>query len=115
MRIELDGIAVKNTPDSLRWEPPRFLGEDGEGVPTYGPYWRCHLAFSRTSRVQLQHWYDAMDGETHTIRLPHPITGRYTTFTGVYVRHPESMLNTRDLSQPAAAGVDFTITRLDVT
>lgn len=113
--IELDGVRVMNTPDTIRWEPPVFLGHDGDGAPSYGPYWKCHLGFGRTTVIQLQHWNDAMDGETHTVRLPHPITGQHTEFTGVYVQLPEANFNSTDVNRISAAGVDFTITHLDVS
>lgn len=114
-RCELDGVVVKNTPDSIRWEPPTLLGINGTGEPVYAPYWSATISFARTSVVQLQHWYDAMDGDTHTVRLPHPITGRWTEFSSVYIRLPGENLNTRDVARPSSAGVDFRITRVSVS
>lgn len=112
---EIDDVRVKNFPDSVRWEAPRFLGYGGEGAPSYAPNWKLHLGFARTSVVQLQHWYAAMDGETHTLRAPHPITGRFTDFTDVYIRLPESNFNTRDSNNVAAAGVDIIVTNISLS
>lgn len=112
---EIDGVRVKNTPDSLRWEPPRFLGFDGDGAPSYAPNWTARLGFARTSIVQLQHWHAAMDGASHTIRLPHPITGRFTDFSGVYVRLPESTFSSRDTKNVSATGVDIAITGITLS
>ena len=113
--FEIDGVPVKNTPDNIQWEPPTFLGEDGDGAPSYAPYWSCRLSFSLTSIVQLQHWSDAMDGDTHTIRLPHPISGVWTDFTSVYIRYPSVNLSTRDLNRVSGAGVDLMLTHISVT
>lgn len=114
-QIELDGRAVKNTPTSVRWRPPNFLGGDGDGAPSYAPFWTVEIGFARTSRIQLQHWYEAMDGDTHTIRLAHPVTGVWTDFTSVYVRLPEVQMTTIDARRPSASGVDFVITHVSVS
>lgn len=115
MRITIDGIFAEIQPDSMNWEPPRLLSSDGVGAPVRTPNWSCRLGFSRLTVVQYQAWMDAWaDGALHAITLPHPSTGFLTSYQ-CYVRDFTPRLNTRDPCEAAAAGVDVTLTRIQVS
>ena len=115
MRLELDSVLCDMQPTSLNWSQPRLLGYDGAGAPVYGLYRTCSLAFERMSVVMFQRWWDAsQDGLTHTVSLPHPESGILTTYT-LYVSEFAPRMNTRDLCEAAAAGVDILLTRIAVT
>ena len=114
MRMYIDGREVDMVPDTITWEPPRLLGRTGRGAPVYAPYWTCRLGFSRMTVIQYETWRELVDGNTHTITLPHPTTGETTTFT-CYVENPEPRLDTRDACLAAASGVDITLTKIEVT
>lgn len=114
-------------PQSVNWQPPSTLGNDGLGAPVYGPYWSCSLGFSYLTLAEYDHWHDAVDGDTHTVRLPHPITGRMTSFTA-YVAHVTPRLRTDvrtarragetdvdETCRAATTGADITLTRIQVT
>jgi len=113
--IELDGRRVRVAPQDYSWEPPSFLGDDGDGAPSYAPFWSFRLSFSLTQRAQLEQWYDAMDGDTHTVRLPHPITQQWTDFADVFIRLPALTGTIIDPNRPAATGIDFMVTRVDIS
>lgn len=114
MKIAIDGVLVDMQPDSANWESPRLLGSDGVGAPIRAPYWSCRLGFSRLTVVQYHVWEDAWsDGNLHPITLPHPSTGILTSYQ-CYVRDFTPRLNTGDPCEAAAAGVDITLTRIQV-
>jgi len=114
MIIELDGGIVRMQPDTINWTPPRELGLDSQGAPVYAPYWQCTLGFSRLTKVEFDRWFNAVDGTTHTVRMPHPITGEMTDFT-CYVWHVAPRLNTRNKCIAAVSGADIQLTRITVT
>lgn len=112
MRIAINGVAVGMQPDSVNWEPPRTLGNDGQGAPIRSPYWSCRLGFSRLSVVQFQLWEEVWtDGGLHDITLPQPSTGLLVSHQ-CYVQGFTPRLNTQDPCEAAAAGVDITLTRI---
>ena len=114
--IELDGGITRMQPQSINWEPPSGLGSDGQGAPVYGPYWSCNLGFSYLTLVEYDRWHDAVDGDTHTVRLPHPTTGAMTNYTA-YVAHvtPRQAINVQGVCRAATTGADIQITRITVT
>ena len=115
MKITIDNIVVDMQPDSANWEPPRLLGSDGIGAPIRAPYWSCRLGFSLLTVVQYQVWESAWsDGLLHDITLPHPSSGIVTSYE-CYVRDFTPRLDTRDPCEAAAAGVDITLTRIQVS
>jgi len=115
MKITIDGIFAEIQPDSVNWEPPRLLGSDGLGAPVRTPHWSCRLGFSRLTVVQYQAWASAWaDGALHSITLPHPSTGSLVSYQ-CYVRDFTPRLDTRDPCEAAAAGVDVTLTRIQVS
>lgn len=114
MKIAIDGVLVDMQPDSANWESPRLLGSDGQGAPVRAPYWSCRLGFSRLTVVQHQAWESVWSGGLlHSITLPHPSTGILTSYQ-CYVRDFTPRLNTVDPCEAAAAGVDITLTRIQV-
>ena len=113
--IQLDGGISEMQPQSINWENPGNLGQDGQGAPVYGPYWSCSLGFSYITTAEFDRWHDAVDGDTHTVRLPHPITGTMTNYT-CYVSHVTPRMRT-DVQGPCRAaitGADVMLTRIAV-
>jgi len=108
--IELDGGITRMQPQSINWEPPAGMGNDGQGAPVYGPYWSCSLGFSYLTLTEYDRWHAAVDGDAHTVTLPHPITGRMTDFTSVYVAHvtPRLVTNVQNARRAGETGVDET-------
>ena len=118
--IELDGATggiTRMQPQSINWQPPSGLGNDGQGAPVYGPYWSCSLGFSYLTLVEYDRWHSAVDGATHTVRLPHPITGAMTDFTSVYVSHvtPRLRVDVHGVCRAGTTGADIMLTRITVT
>ena len=114
--IELDGGTTKMQPQSINWDPPSGLGQDGQGAPVYGPYWTCSLGFSHLTTAEFDRWHDAVDGATHTLTLPHPITGEMTDFTAyVSMVTPRMKRNVQGICTAAVAGADITLTRIAVS
>ncbi|MBU0846599.1 hypothetical protein KKH23_05365 [Patescibacteria group bacterium] len=114
--IELDGGITRMQPQSINWEPPSGLGNDGQGAPVYGPYWSCSLGFSYLTLVEYERWHDAVDGAMHTVRLPHPTTGAMTNYTA-YVAFVTPRLRT-DVSgvcRAGTTGADIGLSRITVT
>jgi hypothetical protein len=115
VRIQLDGVIVGMQPDTLDWQEPTSLGQDGDGSPVRAPNWSCRLGFSRLTVVQYQWWWDAWaDGALHTVTLPHPATGVMTSYS-VYVAEFAPRMDVRDAGGAAMSGADITLTRIQVT
>ena len=114
MRIAIDDVPVFMTPDSLTWENPPEVGTDGNGAPIYGPYWNCRLGFSRLTVVQYQTWYNAVDGDTHTVTLPRPYDGAITSYT-CYIHMISPRMNVKPKDSAAVSGCDILLTRIEVT
>ena len=114
--IELDGGITRMQPQSINWEPPAGMGNDGQGAPVYGPYWSCSLGFSRLAATEYDRWRDAVDGLTHTVRLPHPTTGIMTNYTA-YIAFvtPRQVTNVQGVCRAGTTGADIQITRITVT
>lgn len=111
--IALDGKQVKISPDQLQWEPPPVVDHTGQLAPILGRFWSCRLSLSRLTVVQHHEWAAAMDGEPHTIALPHPTSGAETTFEDVYVEQVAPRLRF-DGRAVAMAGVDVLVTHVEV-
>ena len=115
MFITIDDIGLDIQATGVNWGDPPFLGNDGAGVPIYGPYRTCSLSFDRLTTVLFQQLFAAsMDGLSHTVRLPHPENGLMTEFT-CYVNQFSPRMNVRDPCEAAAAGVDVLLNRIEVT
>jgi len=114
--IELDGGISRMQPQSVNWEPPGNMGQDGLGAPVYGPYWTCNLGFSYLTKDEFDQWFHAVDGATHTVRLPHPTTGAMTDYT-CYIQHvtPRMRTDVNGICTGAVTGADITLTRIQVT
>jgi len=114
--IELDGGITRMQPQSVNWEPPSGMGNDGQGAPVYGPYWSCNLGFSYLTLTEYERWHDAVDGDTHTVRLPHPTTGVMTNYTA-YVAFVTPRLRTdvQGVCRAGTTGADIGLTRITVT
>lgn len=116
MRITLDGVVAEEQPTSANWNPPRRLGFDGAGAPAFASYRSCSLAFERMTIGQFHQWWAAsQDGETHQVSLPHPGRDGITQTYTCYVHDFAPRMDTRDLCEAAANGVDILLTRVEVT
>jgi len=115
MRITIDDILLDIQPTGVNWGDPPPLGHDGNGVPITGPYRSCSLSFDRLTTLHFQQLFAASrDGDSHTVRLPHPENGLMTEYA-CYVNQFSPRLNVRDLCEAAAAGVDIVLNRIEVT
>jgi len=115
MKITLDGVVTQEQPTSVNWSRPRRLGFDGLGTPIYGPYRSCSLGFERLTTAEFHQWFEAsQDGETHLVRLPHPQSGASTEYV-CFVQEFAPRMNNRVECEAGAAGVDITISRIEVT
>ena len=114
MLITLDGVVTEEQPTSMTWSRERDLGNDGIGRPRYGPYRRCSLQFERMTTTEFHQWFEASeDGESHDVRLPHPESGVSTEYS-CYVHVFAPRMNNRWECEGVAAGVDITLSRIEV-
>jgi len=114
MKITIDHEPpVTMQPDSLSWQPPGELGDDGEGAPVMGAVYRCALGFNSITWPYYQAWYDAWDGELHDITLPHPATGEMTTYS-CYVKSITPRMIAKSC-KGITSGVDIVLSNIVVT
>jgi len=102
-------------PDSGNWEQPRRLGTSGNHKPVFAPYWKYRMGFGRLTVVQYKRWFSMwQSGSEYTVSLPHPDNGQLTNFT-CRVGEFNQRLNTVDICQAAANGVDITLESIEVS
>lgn len=114
MLLAIDGVPAETQPTTCTWNPPPLLGHNGNGLPIYGPYRTCNLGFDRVTVPDLYRWSEASaDGLSHDVLLPHPDSGMPEEFE-CYVSRVAPRLDTRDICQAAASGLDILLNRIEV-
>jgi len=115
MKLTLDGVVAEIQSTGVNWQTPKQFGYDGVGQPVYGPFWSCSLSFERLTVPQFHQWWDAAhDGESHQVMLPHPAKDGIHEVYSCRVHNFAPRMDTRDICQAAANGVDILLTRIEV-
>jgi len=114
VKIEINGKPAAMTPRSLNWTENAIVAKDGHGAPIFAPYWSASLSIELPTdlgSLTFNEWAQIRDSTTQTFKLPHPITGVLSTFTGVYV---DSAVGRMDTSGDCAVmtGFDIVLSRI---
>jgi len=106
MKIAVDDLLIILQPDQVSWDPPIIVTRDGNNAPIYAPHWSCRIALSKMTETHHHEWFSLADGNTHTLRLPHPASGVLTDFTG-YVDTVTGVFDTSRSCDAAMTGMDI--------
>ena len=87
-RYEIDGSLFVENP-IIKSYSRDTLGIRGDGTPALSPVWTLEFEYSTllvASGSQTDYIYNNWQaGGEHAVKIPHPLTGQLTTFSGVNI------------------------------
>lgn len=112
IRIAIDNVPLLVQPDGIDWVPP-LVAKAGNGAPIYGSFWACRLSNGVLTGAVHDIIFALMDGNMHTVYLPHPASAVMTTYSDVYIDTVQSRFVLKQ-EVLAVSGYDMVISRIAV-
>ena len=84
--FQIDAVVQPRDPVSVVWEPKEIVGRAHSGAPIFNIKRRAALQFDDLPFADFNTIAAYDNGATHTVRIPHPTTGAYTSYAGAYIR-----------------------------
>ena len=82
----IDAVTMPYDPNHVEWEPKELLDTTHAGGPIYNIKRTCRLKFDVMAVADFNTIAAYDDGATHTVKIPRPTDGTYTSYAGVYIR-----------------------------
>lgn len=86
MAFEIDATAMPYDPQAVDWEPVDVVGRKHGGGLLVNVKRSVRLSFDALSYTDYTTLAAKCNTAAHSIKIPHPNTGTYTTFATAYLR-----------------------------
>ncbi len=83
--FQIDGSDMPRDPESVKWMPPVRLARKHGGGPLNSAKRSVTLGWDMLPLSEYATLEAKCDTSSHSIKVPHPNTGTYTTYTTTYL------------------------------
>jgi hypothetical protein len=84
--FQIGGSTMPLDPEVVRWSQPEWLGRAHGGIPLVNAKRSVSLRWDVMSAADYDTLETQCNAAAHSIKVPHPNSGTYTTFTTSYLR-----------------------------
>jgi hypothetical protein len=84
--FQIDGSTMPLDPEVVRWSDPDWVGRKHNGGPIINTKRSVRLSWEVMTLADYGTLEAACTSAVHTLKVPHPTSGTYTTFSGAYLR-----------------------------